>query len=660
MNGSRARIFVALTFFCYVVWIRTDGSGRRNQVSSHDCTLMSNNQPPFTIHVARSEMRSRGPNWLKSGLASNLLTRRLETPNISQEPRGRAPAMTRHYFLVSVAAGLGVCAILSQSWGSHLLAQSSPTVALRGHVQSTDERAMEGVIVTAKKTGATIAMSVVTDATGDFQFPAGRLEPGAYTLRIRAAGYDLAGSGMATIEAGQTTTFAATLEKTKNLAAQLTNAEWLASFPGTDAQKANIRGCAHCHSLELITRSRHNAAEFVKVVERMSGYPPLAFPLMPQRTPSPRIGGGEVSRDRQLQSWQRQADYLATLNLGAGNGLTYSLKTEPRPTGAATRVVYTTYDLPKPTRQPHDVIVDSQGLVWYASFGEQILGKLDPRTGKVTEYEIPILKPSAPMGILGMRFDRDENPWLAMQFQGGIAKFDRKTEKFQIWSLPPELNGPHVQVNQVSPDRSHIDGKVWLQDAGTYTVMRLDITTGKFELFEPYKIPRPNVYDVIPDSMNNGYFLTMGAEEVGRIDAKTGQIQIFKTPTKGSGPRRGMMDSQDRLWFGENRSDKIGMFDTKTQTFREWAPTPGGWPYDVTVDKNGEVWSGGEYNDRIVRLDPKTGTFTEYLMPGHTNVRRVWVDNKTTPVTFWVGSNHAASIVKLEPLDVRSTSATGR
>src|SRR6185369_3625413 len=150
-------------------------------------------------------------------------------------------------------------------------------------------------------------------------------------------------------------------------------------------------------------------------------------------------------------------------------------KTEPRPTGAATRIVYTTYDLPKATRQPHDVIVDSQGLVWYASFGEQILGK---------------------------RFDRDENPWLAMQFQGGIAKFDRKTEKFQTWSLPSELNGPHVQVNQVSPERSYVDGKVWLQDAGTYNVMRLDIATGKFELFEPYKIPRPNVYDVIPDSKN--------------------------------------------------------------------------------------------------------------------------------------------------------------
>jgi streptogramin lyase len=56
-------------------------------------------------------------------------------------------------------------------------------------------------------------------------------------------------------------------------------------------------------------------------------------------------------------------------------------------------------------------------------------------------------------------------------------------------------------------------------------------------------------------------------------------------------------------------------------------------------------------SDRIVRLDPKTGATTEYLLPRETNVRRIFVDDSTTPVTFWVGNDHGASIVKLEPLD---------
>jgi hypothetical protein len=52
-----------------------------------------------------------------------------------------------------------------------------------------------------------------------------------------------------------------------------------------------------------------------------------------------------------------------------------------------------------------------------------------------------------------------------------------------------------------------------------------------------------------------------------------------------------------------------------------------------------------------VRIDPKTGQTVEYLMPTETNVRRVFVDSSTTPVTFWTGSNHGAAIVKVQPLD---------
>ena len=46
------------------------------------------------------------------------------------------------------------------------------------------------------------------------------------------------------------------------------------------------------------------------------------------------------------------------------------------------------------------------------------------------------------------------------------------------------------------------------------------------------------MYDVIPEAGNNGYFLPLGSEEIGRIDAKTGAITMYKTPTPGSVPRR--------------------------------------------------------------------------------------------------------------------------
>jgi streptogramin lyase len=531
-------------------------------------------------------------------------------------------------------------------------AETSPSIALSGRVRSVEEGAMEGVLVGAKRAGSTITITVVSDVEGRYRFPSEKLKPGPYGLTIRAPGYDLEGPNAAEIAAGKTTVADLKLRKTADAAAQLSNAEWLASLPGAEQQKASSRNCTHCHTLERVVRSHADADAMTKIIERMSTYPQLSFPLMPQKLVAARIGGGEDPLEQRLEGWRRQAQYLSTVNLSSTDHWKYALTTHPRPKGRATQVIYTEYDLPQPTRQPHDVIVDSHGMAWYASFGEQILGKVDPKTGKATEYPVPRLKANLPTGILALRFDRDENLWLGMQFQGGIAKFDKRTEKFQTWSLPPDLNGDYVQINQVSPEHAYVDGKVWLQDAGTYTVLRLDLKSGKFEVFTPYKVPRPNIYDVISDDRNNVYFTVFGKENIGRIDAATGAIALYQTPSKGSGPRRGMIDQEGRLWFGENRADRIGMFDTKTEQFREWpAPTPGSWPYDVTADKNGEVWSGGEFTDTVQRLNPKTGEFVEYLLPRFTNIRRVFVDNSTSPATFWVGNNHGASIVRLEPLN---------
>jgi streptogramin lyase len=94
------------------------------------------------------------------------------------------------------------------------------------------------------------------------------------------------------------------------------------------------------------------------------------------------------------------------------------------------------------------------------------------------------------------------------------------------------------------------------------------------------------------------------------------------------------------------------MFDLDRESIKEWdAPTPHTYPYDVYLDRNGELWSGSMSNDRVLRLDPQTGKPVEYLLPRQTNIRRIFIDNTTTPVTFWTGNNHHAAILKIEPLD---------
>ncbi len=293
-------------------------------------------------------------------------------------------------------------------------------------------------------------------------------------------------------------------------------------------------------------------------------------------------------------------------------------------------------------------------MAWYGDFGQQYIGKLDPKTGKVTEYPVPELKPGQPRGGLELEQDKAGNIWFGLQFQGGIAKFDKKTRKFQMFPLPKELDSDKSQIAMVNPEHRDVDGKVWMKDAGsTASIVRVDLESGKFQAIKPFPtMPEHSAYGITTDSRNNLYFMEVRDEYIGRVDAKTGEVKLYVTPTRHSGPRRGHVDFQDRLWFAEYRGNKVGMFDPRTEQFQEW-PLPSSWsdPYDPVLDKNGDAWAGGMTNDRIVRVNSKSGQVTEYLLPQETNIRRVFVDNSTTPVTFWVGNDHHASIVKLEPLD---------
>jgi virginiamycin B lyase len=525
---------------------------------------------------------------------------------------------------------------------------------LTGKVASAEDGAMEGVLVSAKRDGATVTVTVVTDKQGRYSFPAGRLEPGHYSLRVRAVGYDLDSPATADVTANTSATVDLKLRKTEDLASQLSNGEWIASVPGTDQQKNALLNCLGCHTLERIVKSRYSADDFMQVLPRMQGYVNQSIPAHPQLRRAERLM--EERGDQRVQVHRNLAEYLATINLGKGPQWNYALKTLPRPTGRATRVVITEYDLGRETIEPHDVIVDKEGIAWYSSFGEPFLGRLDPKTGKVTEFPLPELKRDFPTGSLGLRTDPAGNLWLGMMYQGGIAKFDPKTEKLQTWSLPAAVNIDAAQVNMVSPQHSDVDGKVWTQNNGFAGIHRLDLASGAIETFEPFRdAPKGepyNIYDVIPDSKNNVYFTDFRHRHIGRIDANTGAVKLYAAPTPASAPRRGTMDANDRLWFAEYRANRVAMFDTRSEQFKEWPmPTPWTAPYDVVLDKNGEAWTGSMSTDRVVRLDPVTGSTVEYLLPRETNIRRVFVDNSTSPVTFWVGSNHGASIVKLEPLD---------
>src|ERR1700730_16672937 len=111
--------------------------------------------------------------------------------------------------------------------------KGQPPVALTGVVTSDAEGRMEGVLVTARSEGGTITVTVISDNQGRYTFPASKLQPGKYALAIRAVGYELAGQAGTEIGSNKTAHADIKLVKTKDLASQLTGAEWMMSIPGS-------------------------------------------------------------------------------------------------------------------------------------------------------------------------------------------------------------------------------------------------------------------------------------------------------------------------------------------------------------------------------------------------------------------------------------------
>ena len=551
--------------------------------------------------------------------------------------------------------------------------------ALTGVVTSQAEGAMEGVLVSAKRVGAPITVTVVSDAQGRYTFPADRLTAGDYYLSIRAAGYDLGGPSEAEvieILADKTTQLDLKLTETKDLPSQLMNAEWLLSIEKSGHGKEQMEklNCVGCHSMTRLFTSKHTAEEWAGVIDRMRTYGqggrPLPFPVSPGKP------------DKNF------VEFLSAVNLSAGAKHDYELKTLPRPTGRATRVVITEYDLPDKTSEPHEVLVAPDGMIWYADFVRPYVVKLNPETAEFAEYRLPDLKPGFPAGSNCFEMDQEGTLWLGGLKQGGAYKIERTTGKITSWKLPSSESAySHAGCLALSPD-----GTVWVRETmsggrGEQHEWRLDPRTGKFTSYAPYPkdmkiVPaadrqpqgtgylggfgdlsyeeeatrerKHQIYGTAMDSKGFYYMADIGAGSVAKIDPETKAVTFYETPTPNSAPRRMDMDSQDRLWFAEYRAGKIGMFDTKTNAFQEWPlPTPYAGPYDVKFDKAGNLWAGGMHTDYLYRLHPETGEVTQYLLPTvNGNIRNMGgVDDRTTPVTVWIGENHRNKIAKVEPLD---------
>ena len=565
-----------------------------------------------------------------------------------------------------VVAGLAAAFIIGGAVRPGVMAQGG--VALTGMASSQTEGKMEGVVVTARRVGATFDVSVVTDAQGRFTFPGTHLAPGDYAISIRAVGYELPMPVTATVSAGKPATADLSLQKAADVSKQLTSVEWMMNLPGSDADKdkamIQAASCVYCHNIERIVRSSYTAAQWPAVITRMQKYYLDGTSYGYEgRTRAVLDSPAALERAEKNPTWGfwpalTKVDlgrYLATINQnGAGRNLPAAFKTLPRPKGVETKVIVTQYDMPR-KGVVHDADMDKDGNFWYTDQSAMFLGRFDPKTATFKEWAAPATT-KRPAGTSDIVIDPEGFVWLPITNDftnstfGQITRFDPKTGTFEpTKKMPANANTQFMGLDG--------NGQLW---AGFGPLFKIDRKTNTLEGTVNFRAApnRPQDatgggYQVEVDSKGNPVLTDFMGGYIGKMDAATKQITFIKVPGKNGMPRRGRMDKQDRFWFSLYRGNAIGMLDMKTDQIREY-PMPFKYysPYTVSYpDSRGRVFSPSNSSDRLARIDTKTGEVVVYLMPTRDfDTKKLAIDPKDGK-TVWFANKRASRVVKVEQLD---------
>jgi virginiamycin B lyase len=495
-----------------------------------------------------------------------------------------------------------------------------------------------------------VRTTVYTSEEGRYEFP--KMQAGVYTLRIPTP-LPFKPYRRDSVEIDRTTKLddivlervseTDALPSTPEIESQLSSAELLWNLPGTVQEKATFqKNCSSCHAWQQVFRNRYDERSWSLIVDRMTRYSGTSLVVRIKGTAGAARGDATPDEDyNMIVKWLSR--------VRGPKSQDDALRVFPRPRGAATRVIVTEYELPQALLALHDAAGDPQGNIWFSSHKTQYVGKLDPRTGIVTEYKLP-LTPDAMPGTHKVAVDKNGIVWLSENWAHNLDRLDPQTGKItqvRIESSVP-LNAPGFGNFGLAPD-----GSIW--DSRDFQVRKLDPETGK--ILQKYPLQVSFSYDnLISDDGNfyGGGGLPAWGNTAERLDLRTGKWLNQNTGAHMATAKRGGFDPSGNTWFGGGDGALVELDAKAGRIVEYWPPTapnPLTDFYEAMPDKNGEVWAGVMHGRQMVRLDPRTEKWTVYEMPEpFAYDRRTWIDSSTHPVTVWY-VDYNGYLVRVQPLE---------
>ena len=307
---------------------------------------------------------------------------------------------------------------------------------------------------------------------------------------------------------------------------------------------------------------------------------------------------------------KRVACLLALVPLAAlGGGSNYGITPGARPDLAGK---VSEWPVPTP-RFARDPAIAPDGSIYIAVMTGNKVARFDPKAQAFREWDLP--SGHRPHGLL---VDRNGMVWTTGNGNGTIGRLDPATGKITEFWTPSGGGSPHTLV--ITDDQRTI----WFTMQSGNKVASLDTKTGVIKEY----LSSGGPYGLALDKAGNVWFCRMGDNKMGRLDPKTGQMSEVDTG-RGSRPRRVAAAPDGMLWITYYGNGLLAKLDPAAMKVVKTYPMPGGdaGPYAVTVDGGGLIWANEINTDTVVRFDPKTEQMRVVQLPSNNvGIRKMVTD----------------------------------
>ena len=241
--------------------------------------------------------------------------------------------------------------------------------------------------------------------------------------------------------------------------------------------------------------------------------------------------------------------------------------------------------LPDPEGDPHGLTVDSEGYVYWAESDKEHLGQLDPKTGEMKRFPYD---ETGTLGFLGGHtpvLDSQENVWFTIIRGDGLAKWDRETQKIQVWRVPTQYSMPYGM--DVGPDDTPV-----LAELYGCKVAVFDTETETFQEYPALVEPPCKTRRLGIDSQGIIWYGVFSQGKLGKLNPETGEQIEYDMATRFSEPYSVKLHpNSDLIWMSDGGvGGAIVLFDSETEEFTYY-PTPrrSDMP-KIDVSADGHVW----------------------------------------------------------------------